>query len=163
MLRCVPVATLLATAAVLAGAGAARADVRTLDGSGNNAVHSTWGQAGTQYLRVAPPNYADGIGRMVSGPSPRYLDDDGYRGGFGRNDIEGLLDTMDANYRGWSSSIAPAGACVLNVADDHVDWHGSFGAYRDAKARLLRFAPVAVATCSPQLSGWYTVGPVGTV
>jgi UDP-N-acetylmuramoylalanine--D-glutamate ligase len=45
----------------------------------------------------------------------------------------------------WSSSIAPAGACVLNVADDHVDWHGSFDAYRDAKARLLRLAPVAVA------------------
>ena len=45
----------------------------------------------------------------------------------------------------WSSSIAPAGACVLNVADDHVDWHGSFEAYRDAKARLLRLAPVAVA------------------
>jgi UDP-N-acetylmuramoylalanine--D-glutamate ligase len=45
----------------------------------------------------------------------------------------------------WSSSIAPAGACVLNVADDHVDWHGSFQAYRDAKARLLRLAPVAVA------------------
>jgi UDP-N-acetylmuramoylalanine--D-glutamate ligase len=45
----------------------------------------------------------------------------------------------------WSSSIAPAAACVLNVADDHVDWHGSFDAYRDAKARLLRLAPVAVA------------------
>jgi UDP-N-acetylmuramoylalanine--D-glutamate ligase len=45
----------------------------------------------------------------------------------------------------WSSSIAPAAACVLNVADDHVDWHGSFEAYRDAKARLLRLAPVAVA------------------
>jgi UDP-N-acetylmuramoylalanine--D-glutamate ligase len=45
----------------------------------------------------------------------------------------------------WSSSIAPAGACVLNVADDHVDWHGSFAAYRDAKARVLRRAPVAVA------------------
>ncbi|WP_249523662.1 UDP-N-acetylmuramoyl-L-alanine--D-glutamate ligase [Modestobacter marinus] len=45
----------------------------------------------------------------------------------------------------WSSSIAPAGACVLNVADDHVDWHGSFDAYRDAKAQLLRLAPVAVA------------------
>ena len=45
----------------------------------------------------------------------------------------------------WSSSIAPAAACVLNVADDHVDWHGSFAAYRDAKARLLRLAPVAVA------------------
>ncbi|WP_448613131.1 UDP-N-acetylmuramoyl-L-alanine--D-glutamate ligase [Modestobacter sp. URMC 112] len=45
----------------------------------------------------------------------------------------------------WSSSIAPAAACVLNVADDHVDWHGSPEAYRDAKAVLLRLAPVAVA------------------
>jgi UDP-N-acetylmuramoylalanine--D-glutamate ligase len=45
----------------------------------------------------------------------------------------------------WSSSIAPAAACVLNVADDHVDWHGSFEAYRDAKAALLRLTPVAVA------------------
>jgi len=45
----------------------------------------------------------------------------------------------------WSSSIAPAAACVLNVADDHVDWHGSFDAYREAKGRLLRLAPVAVA------------------
>ncbi|WP_308127981.1 UDP-N-acetylmuramoyl-L-alanine--D-glutamate ligase [Modestobacter italicus] len=45
----------------------------------------------------------------------------------------------------WSSSIAPEAACVLNVADDHVDWHGSFDAYRDAKAQLVRLAPVAVA------------------
>ena len=45
----------------------------------------------------------------------------------------------------WSSSLAPAAAAVLNVADDHTDWHGSFAAYRDAKARILRFAPVAVA------------------
>ncbi|MCZ2847624.1 UDP-N-acetylmuramoyl-L-alanine--D-glutamate ligase [Modestobacter sp. VKM Ac-2978] len=54
----------------------------------------------------------------------------------------------------WSSSIAPAGACVLNVADDHVDWHGSFDAYRDAKALLLRLAPVAVADAGdPVASG----------
>jgi UDP-N-acetylmuramoylalanine--D-glutamate ligase len=45
----------------------------------------------------------------------------------------------------WSSTIAPAAAAVLNVADDHTDWHGSFAAYREAKARILRFAPVAVA------------------
>ncbi|MEI4270998.1 UDP-N-acetylmuramoyl-L-alanine--D-glutamate ligase [Klenkia sp. LSe6-5] len=45
----------------------------------------------------------------------------------------------------WSSSIAPAAAAVLNVADDHVDWHGSATAYRDAKARILQHAPVAVA------------------
>ena len=36
------------------------------------------------------------------------------------------------------SSLAPAAAVVLNVADDHTDWHGSFAAYRDAKARILR-------------------------
>jgi UDP-N-acetylmuramoylalanine--D-glutamate ligase len=45
----------------------------------------------------------------------------------------------------WSSSIAPAAAAVLNVADDHTDWHGSFAAYRDAKARVLALTPVAVA------------------
>jgi UDP-N-acetylmuramoylalanine--D-glutamate ligase len=45
----------------------------------------------------------------------------------------------------WSSSIAPAAAAVLNVADDHTDWHGSFAAYRDAKARILERTPVAVA------------------
>jgi len=45
----------------------------------------------------------------------------------------------------WSSSIAPTAAAVLNVADDHIDWHGSPDAYREAKARLLRPAPVAVA------------------
>ncbi|SDE96608.1 UDP-N-acetylmuramoylalanine--D-glutamate ligase [Blastococcus fimeti] len=45
----------------------------------------------------------------------------------------------------WSSTLAPAAAAVLNVADDHTDWHGSFPAYRDAKARILERAPVAVA------------------
>jgi UDP-N-acetylmuramoylalanine--D-glutamate ligase len=45
----------------------------------------------------------------------------------------------------WSSTLAPAAAAVLNVADDHTDWHGSFTAYRDAKARILAHAPVAVA------------------
>jgi UDP-N-acetylmuramoylalanine--D-glutamate ligase len=44
----------------------------------------------------------------------------------------------------WSPSIRPAAGCVLNVADDHLDWHGSFAAYADAKARVL-LADVAVA------------------
>ncbi len=44
----------------------------------------------------------------------------------------------------WSPSIRPLAGCVLNVADDHLDWHGSFAAYAAAKARALR-AGVAVA------------------
>jgi sigma-B regulation protein RsbQ len=44
---------------------------------------------------------------VLVGPSPRYLDDEGYRGGFTRGDIEGLLDSMDSNYLGWSGAMAP--------------------------------------------------------
>src|SRR4026209_2997989 len=61
-------------AAVAAGSGSTGPIVvRALDGSGNNLRHPDWGEAGTQHLRVAPANYADGIGQMVSGPSPRYV------------------------------------------------------------------------------------------
>src|SRR5690348_515486 len=44
---------------------------------------------------------------VLVGPSPRYIDDDGYEGGFKRGDIEGLLDALDSNYLGWSTSMAP--------------------------------------------------------
>ena len=44
---------------------------------------------------------------VLVGPSPRYIDDDGYLGGFKRGDIEGLLDALDSNYLGWSTSMAP--------------------------------------------------------
>jgi sigma-B regulation protein RsbQ len=48
------------------------------------------------------------FGRLVLvGPSPRYIDDEDYAGGFTREDIEGLLDSMDSNYLGWSSAMAP--------------------------------------------------------
>ena len=46
--------------------------------------------------------------RMVLvGPSPRYIDDDGYSGGFQRADIEELLESLESNYLGWSSAMAP--------------------------------------------------------
>ena len=40
-------------------------------------------------------------------PSPCYLDDGDYRGGFSRADIDELLDSLDANYLGWSAAMAP--------------------------------------------------------
>ncbi|MET9491057.1 alpha/beta hydrolase [Nocardia sp. NPDC006630] len=40
-------------------------------------------------------------------PSPRYIDDGDYRGGFSRADIDELLDSLDANYLGWSATMAP--------------------------------------------------------
>ena len=44
---------------------------------------------------------------VLVGPSPRYVNDDGYIGGFSRADIDGLLESLDANYLGWSSAMAP--------------------------------------------------------
>lgn len=44
---------------------------------------------------------------VLVGPSPRYIDDEPYVGGFTRDDIDGLLDTLDANYLGWSQAMAP--------------------------------------------------------
>jgi sigma-B regulation protein RsbQ len=48
------------------------------------------------------------IGALVMvGPSPRYIDDGDYLGGFNAADIDGLLDSLDSNYLGWSSTMAP--------------------------------------------------------
>jgi sigma-B regulation protein RsbQ len=44
---------------------------------------------------------------VLLGPSPRYVDDRGYVGGFSRRDIDELLASLDSNYLGWSSAIAP--------------------------------------------------------
>jgi UDP-N-acetylmuramoylalanine--D-glutamate ligase len=40
----------------------------------------------------------------------------------------------------WSQSLAPAAAAVLNIADDHLDWHGSREAYAAAKAKVFASA-----------------------
>jgi sigma-B regulation protein RsbQ len=45
---------------------------------------------------------------VLVAPSPRYIDDDGYEGGFTREDIEELLEAMGDNYLGWSGVMAPA-------------------------------------------------------
>jgi sigma-B regulation protein RsbQ len=45
---------------------------------------------------------------IMVGPSPCYINDAGYIGGFERSDIEGLLDTMEKNYIGWANFMAPA-------------------------------------------------------
>jgi sigma-B regulation protein RsbQ len=44
---------------------------------------------------------------IMIGPSPRYINDATYFGGFSQNDINDLIETLDANYLGWSSAMAP--------------------------------------------------------
>jgi sigma-B regulation protein RsbQ len=47
-------------------------------------------------------------------PSPCYLNDGDYVGGFERADIDGLLDFLDSNFLGWSTKMAPA---IMGVPD----------------------------------------------
>jgi sigma-B regulation protein RsbQ len=44
---------------------------------------------------------------IMVGPSPRYIDDEGYVGGFGKEQITELLNFLDDNHMGWSSAMAP--------------------------------------------------------
>ncbi len=40
-------------------------------------------------------------------PVPRYIDEEGYRGGFSAEDIDELLESLESNYLGWSAAMAP--------------------------------------------------------
>lgn len=44
---------------------------------------------------------------VMIGPSPCYVDSGDYVGGFSEEDVHSLLDTLDSNYLGWSSTMAP--------------------------------------------------------
>lgn len=67
--------------------------------------HSVSGMIGL-LASLKEPDLFDRL--ILVGPSPRYIDDPPeYRGGFGRADIDGLLDLMDKNYIGWASFLAP--------------------------------------------------------
>ncbi|APH74180.1 alpha/beta fold hydrolase [Aquibium oceanicum] len=44
---------------------------------------------------------------IMVGPSPRYIDDGDYVGGFSENQIHELLDFLDSNHMGWSQAMAP--------------------------------------------------------
>ncbi len=54
---------------------------------------------------IAVPHYFKTL--ILVGPSPRYINDDDYIGGFNQEDIEGLLDMLDSNYLDWSNTMAP--------------------------------------------------------
>ncbi|MDK3258858.1 alpha/beta fold hydrolase [Blastococcus capsensis] len=66
--------------------------------------HSVSAMIGVLAYHRAPELF----GAMVMvGPSPRYVDDGDYVGGFSRGDIVGLLDALDSNHLGWSAQMAP--------------------------------------------------------
>ncbi|GAA5052833.1 UDP-N-acetylmuramoylalanine--D-glutamate ligase [Thermocatellispora tengchongensis] len=52
----------------------------------------------------------------------------------------------------WSHGLAPHAAAVLNVAPDHLDWHGSMEEYARAKGRIFERAGTVVYNADDELS-----------
>ncbi len=66
--------------------------------------HSVSAMIGVLAANMEP----DRFDRLVLvGPSPCYVDDGDYVGGFTRPDIDGLLEFLDSNHLGWSAAMAP--------------------------------------------------------
>ncbi|MFF3215432.1 alpha/beta fold hydrolase [Streptomyces sp. NPDC002886] len=73
--------------------------------------HSVSAMVGVLAAAKAPER----ISRLVMvAPSPRYIDDEDYRGGFSAEDIGELLESLDSNYLGWSAAMAPV---IMGNAD----------------------------------------------
>ncbi|TFF36272.1 alpha/beta fold hydrolase [Pseudomonas sp. RIT623] len=66
--------------------------------------HSVSAMIGVLAERQRPGRLA---GLVMIGGSPCYIDSPGYTGGFAPDEIQALLTTLDDNYLGWSSSMAP--------------------------------------------------------
>lgn len=52
---------------------------------------------------------------VLIGPSPCYINQDGYHGGFTAKDIDELVSTLENNYLGWSHYITPV---IAGAEDD---------------------------------------------
>lgn len=67
------------------------------------------GHSVSAMIGILAANKAPGLFKalVLVGPSPCYIDDGDYTGGFTRGQIEELLESLDSNHLGWSASMAP--------------------------------------------------------
>ncbi|WP_080794081.1 UDP-N-acetylmuramoyl-L-alanine--D-glutamate ligase [Corynebacterium pacaense] len=56
----------------------------------------------------------------------------------GRERVDVLVAELSSFQLHWAPTLVPDAGVVLNLAEDHIDWHGSFRAYALAKTRALR-------------------------
>ncbi len=73
--------------------------------------HSVSGMVGVLASNQEPERFEQLI---MIGPSPRYINDGSYVGGFEQKDIDGLFEMMDHNFIGWANFLAPA---IMKNAD----------------------------------------------
>lgn len=53
----------------------------------------------------------------------------------------------------WSASFTPDVGCVLNIAEDHLDWHGSLEGYAEDKGRVLKAKTPIIAVDDHRVLG----------
>ncbi len=73
--------------------------------------HSVSAMIGVLAAKQAPDLFGD---LVLVGPSPRYIDDGDYVGGFSEAQVHELLDFLDSNHMGWSQAMAPV---IMGNAD----------------------------------------------
>jgi sigma-B regulation protein RsbQ len=104
----------------------------TCDGPCIHIGHSVSGMIGLLAANRAPDRFT---AQVMVGPSPRYLNDGAYVGGFMRADIDELLGAMASNYLGWSGSMAPTLMGVVNGQGLGHELHSAFSSSDPAIAR----------------------------
>jgi sigma-B regulation protein RsbQ len=73
--------------------------------------HSVSSMIGVLATNKAPDIFSQ---LVLVGPSPRYIDDGDYAGGFSATQIDELLEFLDSNHMGWSAAMAPT---IMGNAD----------------------------------------------
>ncbi len=96
--------------------------------------HSVASMMGALAVNADPTRFAKLV--MLT-PSPRYIDDADYRGGFSREDIDELLESMEMNYLGWSHDMAPVIMGNPDRPDLHDELEASFCRTDPACARVF--------------------------
>jgi sigma-B regulation protein RsbQ len=113
------------------------------------------------------------LAQVMVGPSPCYINDGDYVGGFERSDIDSLLETLESNFLGWSSNMAPAIMGAPGQPELAVELTNSFCRtdpeiarqfarvtfLSDLRSELLKLqAPTLVLQCSDDLIAPVSVG-----
>ena len=120
-----------------AGFGLEHLDIPVIAVTGTNGK-TTVTEVTTDMIRAAGIDAlaAGNIGRPVSSIRP--------------GDADILVLELSSYQLRFMPRLVPVAATILNIAPDHLDWHGSYTAYAEAKARIVRDAtPATVFAYDP--------------
>jgi pimeloyl-ACP methyl ester carboxylesterase len=111
--------------------------------------HSVAGMAGVVAAQVRP----DFFRRLVLlAPSPRYLDDGGYRGGFSPADVSAVVDAMADNFVRWAGNFAPHIVGLPDGRPEVVEFASGLTALRpDIAVTMMR--TILLSDLRPRLPG----------